>query len=377
MSHSVNAAFYLNTLPDAPLHRVGPTGSNTSVFSNRNYAQPEGTSSARSSGVASDPPAVTTTVLAMSHDTKWLASISEDRKITLSHATDRNLDMKWTSSRRPGSICALAFSPSGEYLASAHVDIGVKVWRLDQEWLNGAPSWKPCHTRDGGALKLAWSPDSTQLVVGSSDGRRIYVWNIQHENLSFYIREPTRQQSTPPVALAFVLFSPDGRLIASGGGQGCCHIWNVGKRALQATLDEHDSSRTVLAAHFDAWSRFIVTGSDDGTARGWNALNGKMCMSVSRGGPKPLVVQDVSFSPDRKLVLVAGADGWLCLCGRDPKFTRKQKFRGAIDVEKGIHSVRFAPDGGSIRVILLDGTVLVKKLRDPETYLTLFDYNSR
>ncbi|KAL1938368.1 hypothetical protein VTO73DRAFT_11608 [Trametes versicolor] len=290
--------------------------------------------------------------LAISHDTEWVASCSQDFYITLSKTNDHRTQIRWSA----GAICALALSPDDRFLVAAHGNVGLVVWPIHESMRTGNAPFvhKPKTLKAPEVGAVAWSPDGSRIAAAHRGGAMVYIWSTNHKK-EFDFFPPHDSLSKSPAAIVFVTFSPDGRLLAYGGERGHCHIWNVKKRKLQTELCRHNSYGTVSNAQFDAKSQFIVTCSNDsiGSARVWDAQTGKPLLSVERDKPgPPVVVRDASFSPDGKLLLVAGEDGWLYLLGRISEHSDQHKSQGMINLGRPIRGARFSPDGQHRLVII-------------------------
>jgi tetratricopeptide (TPR) repeat protein len=99
-----------------------------------------------------------------------------------------------------------------------------------------------------------------------------------------------------------VLFSPDGRILATAGDEHAARLWNVvsGKQC-GAALGHNAPVRAVA---FSADGRRLLTGSDDQTAQLWDATTGKpVAGSLTHQRP----VRAVAVSADGRL-LATGSD---------------------------------------------------------------------
>ncbi|MBN1978352.1 MAG: WD40 repeat domain-containing protein [Anaerolineae bacterium] len=103
-----------------------------------------------------------------------------------------------------------------------------------------------------------------------------------------------------------VTFSPDGRLVALGGGDygdpDEVRVWEVATGREVACM-EHEAP--VSAVAFGPDGRWIVSGSHDDTVRVWEAATGREVARVQHGGQ----VNSVAFSPDGRWVASGSQDG--------------------------------------------------------------------
>jgi WD40 repeat protein len=126
------------------------------------------------------------------------------------------------------SINSTAFSPSGTMLAvyssANYPELSrVLVWRTSDWELLYSVQVTPARFKRGWASSLqdalAWSPDSTLLAVGVSDGT-IQILRVDTGEL--LITLPGHRMWAPAVA-----FSPDGRLLASCSLDGTIMLWGT------------------------------------------------------------------------------------------------------------------------------------------------------
>ncbi len=200
-----------------------------------------------------------------------------------------------------GAVNAVAFSPKGDRLASAGADGGLKVWDVATgqgviAFGHTAPNAGPMQP----VLKLAFSGENS-LISASAD-HTLKKWTFEG---SWSELKPLGPHVFRVLALDF---SPDGSLLATGGGDpsrsGEVKIWNVQTGALVRSLDALHSD-TVFGIRFSPDGSKLATAAADKFLKVVNVADGKELRSFEGHTHH---VMAVDWSSDGKKLVTGGAD---------------------------------------------------------------------
>jgi WD40 repeat protein len=101
-----------------------------------------------------------------------------------------------------------------------------------------------------------------------------------------------------------VVFSPDGKRIASGAMDGTMKLWDATTGALIRDSQAHVPPLSTLA--FSSDGKNIASGSWDNTVKLWDAETGALLATLQGHTSRPL---SVAFSPNGRHLLSASEDG--------------------------------------------------------------------
>jgi WD40 repeat protein len=235
---------------------------------------------------------------------------------------------------RGAAIWQVAFSPDGKLLA---VDVDpngvsgfndqrrqgeVQLWNVSSRRRVG----RPIAPGGGSVLSVAFSRDDKLLATGSYLGR-LDLWDVA---TGAHHGRPMRVADD---GVASVAFDPSGRLVAAGGAIGPVRVWRVtDQRPAYPPLTGH--SGPITGASFDSTGSFLATTSLFGGTRLWDPATGLAYGDELVGTPVPaslLPSIDIpfvgvrnSFSPNGKLLAVAGVETRATLWDVDPAVWRRR-----------------------------------------------------
>lgn len=196
--------------------------------------------------------------VAFSRDGMYIASGSYDKTIIVWDAATGEI-VAGPLRGHTDDVMSVAFSPNGTHVVSGSRDGTIRVWDVK----TGEPTITAgSFSRDQSPiLSVAFSPEGTCVVCGLNEDM-VHVRNIETSENKVLFRGHTTSDWRNLVA-----FSPDGRYIASGSGEGyTIRVWDVATgQALAGAFEEHES--WVRAVAFSSDGERLMACSDDATVR--------------------------------------------------------------------------------------------------------------
>jgi WD40 repeat protein len=160
-----------------------------------------------------------------------------------------------------------------------------------------------------------------------------------------------------PQRIITASLSPDGQRVVTASEDGTARVWNARTGQPVTPPLKHDGS--VLFAAFSPDSHFVVTASADNTARVWDAASGE---AVSEPLRHEADVEYAAFSPDGKLVATAGGDN----VARVWNANGGKSVSPPIQHPRPLTYVIFSPDGKRILTVCEDHAARVFDARTGE-----------
>ncbi|MDM8558435.1 WD40 repeat domain-containing protein [Candidatus Parabeggiatoa sp. HSG14] len=312
--------------------------------------------------------------------TIYLWDVKTGKQLALLQGHEKEGDKK--------AVNSIAFSSDGQQIVTTANDFTARLWNVHPT--------KHLFTEFKGKNEpinhAAFSPDGRYILTASGGFSEhakdftVRVWNVKTGKLHTQFKEHQ-------IAVVYAAFSPDGQRILSlsrhpfnfaGGKKNSVRIWNInsGKQSVQLTGHEG------VFFHAD-WSpdgHWIVTSSDNGTARLWNSQTGRQRLVLrDKNNTDKKVMGRFSyakFSPDGKQVLTT--DNYIAIVWDSN--TGQELFR-VEKYKKRLTHAAFSPNGQQLVTTYRDhkariwnistGEKIIDLVHDDDVIYAVFSPDSR
>lgn len=187
---------------------------------------------------------------------------------------------------------------------------------------------------------VAFSPNGKILASGGSD-KVIKLWNIETGQL-------LKSLEGHAESVLSVAFSPDGKMLASGGADKTVKLWNVAT-GREIKLPEGHAG-LVRSVAFSPDSQTLASGSDDKTVKLWNVGTGQL---ITKLEGHTSYVFSVAFSPDGNTLATGSDDKTIKLWS----VVTKRLVTTLTGHTDRVASVAFSPDGQTLASGSADKTI--------------------
>jgi eukaryotic-like serine/threonine-protein kinase len=222
---------------------------------------------------------------ALSGDLKMLAQGLGDGRVRLWHTdTRQSTDLKLAE----GRVDAVALSPDASILITSGSGWSLRWWELAD-----VPRERDVRLE---TIRVQFSPDGQTLAAFHRTN--VVLWDVA--TATPRINLPT--ETGPGFAL---VFSPDGRWIATAQGMGdteyAIQLWETATGKPVGAFTGHKQSIASIA--FSPDGKTLASSSEDSTLKFWNMATQQELLNIRRlGGP----VRGLMFSPDGQLLVGRG-----------------------------------------------------------------------
>jgi RNA polymerase sigma factor (sigma-70 family) len=256
-------------------------------------------------------------------------------------------------------VRSIAVSPDGRVMAAGVSDRTIRIYdvttgeervpRLGRELALAA---NPQRAADGPMLgnrdplvmtSLAFSPNGSLVAsgacgtgnTGSSLLADVYIWDVARAREVRHI--PAHQGWVRSLS-----FSPDGRTLASTGGEPVIRLWDsaTGQEIVAAT-GHRSAIRNLVVSQADST---IFTAGQDGTIRRWDGASGRELGIIAQFTH---AADTMAVAPDGDTLLVGGYNGGTFALWN---ITERREIRTfpRVDPRNPVRHVAFSPDGKTV-----------------------------
>jgi WD40 repeat protein len=296
-----------------------------------------------------------------------------------------------------GSISSAAFSPDGRYIAIGSANNTSRVWEVNTgQEISGMDStgWKGLtstvwfdipvdknftgKTCSASVTSEAASPDGKYVAVGCKAISPVpsYPYNPYDESVTIRVLQASADGGysfMPKILFSHtvnsIAFSPNSKYLLTGSEDHTARVWDIstGREISRMT---HDDSVTSIA--FSPDGKQVMSSSMDHTVRVWETLPWRENIHGSNTG----FVSEIAFSPDGKYIASGGRDGTILvqemvtgrevtsmkLGGKNPSkdsSANPQIYWTSQGDENKVNSIAYSPDGKYIVSGSADNTVRI------------------
>jgi WD40 repeat protein len=183
------------------------------------------------------------------------------------------------------------WKPGGQELATAHYG-GVTLWLPESDEARSRLIWQ------GSSLALAWSPSGRYIATGEQDST-VHFWNVDTgQDLHMYGYETKVRE---------LAWDAGGRWLATGGGS-TIPVWDCSGKGPEGRkpvmLKGHDASPSVL--QYQRGGPLLLSGGLDGLVAVWHPVKTTKPLAVAQLD-RP--VAQVAWSPDDQRIAVGDNSG--------------------------------------------------------------------
>ncbi|KAL5218288.1 hypothetical protein ABZP36_018972 [Zizania latifolia] len=237
------------------------------------------------------------------------------------------------------TVCTVAFSSDGNFLASGSFDGRINVWNTATRTLQGT-----FEGSGSGFEWLKWHPRGHLIIAGSEDCN-LWMWNADHNAI---LNTFAGHSSTVTCGD----FTPDGKLICTGSDDASLRIWDprtAQSRHVVRGHGYHTDGLTCLSITWD--SQTIVSGSKDNSVCIVNINSGQVVGSLD-GHTGSL--ECVGISPSYNWVATGGMDQKLIIWD-----LARQSIRCTCNHDEGVTSLAWLGSSRFVASGCIDGMVRI------------------
>ncbi len=239
--------------------------------------------------------------IAISNDNQLLATAGDDKNIRIWNLQTRLLvtTIGGLFSGHKDKILSLIFTPDSQFIISSSADKSVRMWNLNnkKEVFNYS-------TYSNEVLNIKVNKEGQYLATAGKE-RWIKILDLKTKKLA-------KSLKINHIVTA-IAFSPNSKILASGGFDRTIKLWNWQNKTIFTTLLGHSEMISDLA--FLPTENYLVSGSWDGNVKIWD-LDNQECFATFKTHFKE--INCLTVSEDGKNIIAGGEDGVIKIIQNSP-----------------------------------------------------------
>jgi WD40 repeat protein len=248
-----------------------------------------------------------------SHDGRWLVSSSTEHTVIVwALSTADSVTARQHLRRRIFGVSVVKFSPDCLKIVSTCWDNTLAIWCPQT-----GQQLQTCSGHEEYAKCASWSPDSKLVASGGGD-RNVLVWSADDGTLA------TKPLLGHLGSVMSVKFGSDASLLVSGGEDRVILTWRLSAEEKKGTLMHRLEGilRDVCSIALCPYDRYMASGGENEIVRIWEVATGKL-VRVLGGHAETCRVLSVAWSSDNEYLVSGGTDKTLCLWTADVQVSQR------------------------------------------------------
>lgn len=236
----------------------------------------------------------------------------------------------------------VVFSPDGQTVALGGEQKKIRLWEVST-----GKELAALEGHKGGTYAVAFSPNGKLLASGGTYGDpSAYLWEWPSRRL-------VHRLGTHEYGVHVIRFSADGKTVATGSGNpnGIIHLWDASTGKEICRLPGHRSPINGFSFSPDGKTLASI-GSWERTIRLWNVADATECSPYARHQGE---VSAVAFTPDGRILATASHDQTVVFW----KTATGEKVGELLGHQGKVNAIAFSPDGKQVASGGTDKTIRI------------------